>query len=413
MDAGHDFLPSTGDASCSCNGGWAGAAPKSDGEQSWFESPRVMSRPRNFQLLIKPVSADCNLGCRYCFYRRVAGMYPDSGAHRMPAEVLERMIGHYLGATRYSPAVFAWQGGEPLLAGLDFYVDAFGLMTRHGRGGQDVSNAVQTNGVLIDREWARLFAAYSVLVGVSLDGPREIHDHYRTGPGGGTFDAVMVGIRHLREARAEFNILTMITPHSAPRGAEIYRFLRGEGFRHLQFIPCVEADPRTGEPAAYTVSPLAFGDFMSAVFDAWRTDGSDEVSVRLFDAMMEREVRGRSSLCELDGPCSGYVVVEHNGDVYPCDFFVRPEWRMGNLMRDDFDALFASSQWRDFGAQREANAGACVGCEWLDLCRGGCNKDRLLAGGVEHRTYLCEGYRRFFAHAGEELRRLARERCPT
>jgi uncharacterized protein len=145
-----------------------------------------------------------------------------------------------------------------------------------------------------------------------------------------------------------------------------------------------------------------------------------EVSVRLFDAIIERELCGRSSLCQLDGPCSGYLVVEHNGDVYPCDFFVRPKWRLGNLARDDFDALFAGSgaqspdragaaRWRDFCAQRAANAPACAECEWLDLCRGGCCKDRLLAGGIDHRTYLCEGYRRFFAHAVDDLRRLARE----
>ena len=379
-----------------------------------------MSRPRDFQLLIKPVSADCNLACRYCFYRRVAGMYPGASAHRMPRDVLEHMVSAYLAACRTTTATFAWQGGEPLLAGLDFFVDAFGLMAAHGRGGQAVANAVQTNGVLINREWARLFVAYSVLVGVSLDGPRHLHEHYRVGPQGAAFDAVMAGIGCLRDARAEFNLLTMITSHSAPHGAEIYRFLRDQGFTYLQFIPCVEADPHTGESAPYTVAPEAFGDFMCALFDAWRADGVGEVSVRLFDAIIERELCGRSSLCQLDGPCSGYLVVEHNGDVYPCDFFVRPEWRLGNLVRDDFDALFAGSgaqspdragaaRWRDFCAQRAANAPACAECEWLDLCRGGCCKDRLLAGGIDRRTYLCAGHRRFFSHAVDDLRRLARE----
>jgi len=363
-----------------------------------------MSRLQDFQLLIKPVSGDCNLACRYCFYRRTAEMYPESRTHRMPPEVLERMIAAYLAAMRHRSAVFAWQGGEPLLAGLDFFVDAFALMARHGRGGQPVANTVQTNGVLMDRDWARLFAAYRVLVGVSLDGPREIHDHYR----GQTFDAVMAGIRHLRDAGVEFNILTMATSDSAARGAEIYRFLRSEGFTHLQFIPCVEGDPQTGQPAPWTVMAEAFGDFLCAVFDAWREEGAGEVSVRLFDAIMEREIVGRSSLCELDGPCSGYLVVEHNGDVYPCDFFVRPEWRMGNLATDDFDALFGRRQWRDFCGQRQANLPACAGCEWRDRCRGGCCKDRLLAGGVTSRSFLCTAYRRFFAHAEGYLRDLAR-----
>jgi uncharacterized protein len=373
-----------------------------------------MNRPRDFQLLVKPVSADCNLACRYCFYRRVGAMYPASPGRRMARDVLEHMIRTYLAAARGGAATFAWQGGEPLLAGLDFFVDAFGLMARHGRGGQPVANAVQTNGVLLDREWARLFRAYNVLVGVSLDGPRHIHDHYRTGAAGGSFDAVMAGIGHLRGAGVEFNLLTLVTAASAPHGAEIYRFLRHRGFTYLQFIPCVEADAGGGRAAEYAVPPAGYGDFLCAVFDAWREDGAGEVSVRLFDAIMEREIRGRASLCELDGPCSGYLVVEHNGDVYPCDFFVRPQWRLGNLMRDDFDALFATARWRDFGAQRAANAAACAGCEWLDLCRGGCCKDRLPATAgdtrpMERRSYLCESYRRFFDHAAAELCRLARE----
>jgi len=364
-----------------------------------------MSDLPDFQLLIKPVSGDCNLACQYCFYRRVAGMYPEARAHRMRHDLLERMILAYLGAARHRTALFAWQGGEPLLAGLDFFIDAFGLMVSRGRGGQPVANTVQTNGVLLNREWARLFAAYSVLVGVSLDGPREVHERYR----GETFDAVMAGIECLREARVEFNVLTMVTSASASRGAEIYRFLRGEGFRHLQFIPCVEADPQTGRPAPWTVTPDAFGEFLCSVFDAWREEAPGEVSVRLFDAMMEREIAGRSSLCDLDGPCSGYLVVEHNGDIYPCDFFVRPEWRIGNLASDDFDTLFGAPQWRAFCNQRTGNLAACAGCEWLDLCRGGCCKDRLLAGGIANRSYLCAGYRRFFAHARESLAKRAHE----
>jgi len=327
----------------------------------------------------------------------------------MSPEVLERIVSTYLAACRSTTATFTWQGGEPLLAGLDFYIDAFGLMSRHGRGGQSVANAVQTNATLIDHDWARLFAAYSVLVGVSLDGPPHIHDHYRLHSGESTFDAVMAGIEHLRQARVEFNVLTMITSASAPQGREIYSFLRNEGFTHLQFIPCVEADPRTGRPAEWTVSPEAFGDFLCAVFDAWREDGAGEVSVRLFDAIMEREICGRSNLCELDGPCSGYLVVEHNGDVYPCDFFVGPEWRLGNIAQDDFDTIFANPRWDDFCTQRTGNSRACGECEWLDLCRGGCCKDRLLAGGMSARTYLCEGYRRFLAHAVPELRRRARD----
>jgi uncharacterized protein len=367
----------------------------------------------DFQLLIKPVSADCNLACDYCFYRRTLGQYPEP-RHRMSPETLERMISLALAAGRGGTTVFCWQGGEPMLAGLDFYRRAVALMQQHGRDRQPVGNALQTNGVLLDHEWARMCADYRMLVGVSLDGPREIHDRWRThAAGGGSFDAVMRGIGHLRAAGAEFNILTMVTTTSAPHADLIYRFLRERGFAHLQFIPCVETDPDTGQLTEHTPTPEAYGDFLCAIFDAWRAEGAPAaVSIRLFDSIMQHALAGHSGSCDIGGHCGAYLVVEYNGDVYPCDFFVFPEWRLGNIGEQSFADMRAHPRWRQFIAQRAANAAACAGCPWLDLCRGGCTKDRLPAGGAAMRSYLCRGYQRFFEHAAEELRAIAHERCP-
>jgi len=325
----------------------------------------------------------------------------------MTRETLERLVCCALEAAYPDLAVFCWQGGEPTLAGIEFYREAFRLMQLHGRAGQPVSNALQTNGLLLDAEWARMCAEYRVLVGVSLDGPRDLHDYYRHGSAGrGSYEDVMRGIGHLRARHAEFNILTLVTAASAGRAAEIYQFMRDQGFRFLQFIPCVEGD-ESGGRAPYTISAEAFGDFLCDLFEAWRQDGPGVVSVRLFDALLERELTGESGLCVLDGECSGYLLVEHNGDVYPCDFFVSEQWRLGNLHQSGLDALRRCEQWYAFRAMREANRAACAGCKWWSLCRGGCPKDRLLAGGVSARSFLCEAHRRFFAHALPEIARLA------
>jgi uncharacterized protein len=317
----------------------------------------------------------------------------------MTRETLERMIAGALEAAYPDLAVFCWQGGEPTLAGIEFFREAFRLMRLHGTAGQPVANSLQTNAVLLDAEWAQLCAEYRVLVGVSLDGPRDLHDHYRRNSGGrGSYDDVMRGIAHLRGAGVEFNILALVTAASAGRAAQIYRFFRDQGLRYLQFIPCVEADEK-GQAAGYTISPSAYGDFLCELFDAWRQDGRAAISIRLFDALIERELVGNSGLCVLDGKCGDYLVVEHNGDIYPCDFFVAEEWRLGSLDQSDFASLWGCEGRERFLAVREASAEACAGCEWWSLCRGGCPKDRMLAGGPRARTFVCEAHKKFFAHA--------------
>ncbi len=364
----------------------------------------------HLQLLVKPVSADCNMGCSYCFYRRVSAIYPGPATHRMSAQALEQMISWALRAAGRDATTFCWQGGEPTLAGPHFYREAFQLMRLHGRAGQPVSNLLQTNGLLLDREWAELCRQYRVLVGVSLDGPPDLHDHFRHYQGGGSHARVLEGLHHLAERGVEYNILTLVTSESVGRAGEIYRYLREQGFHFLQFIPCVEVDAE-GRPAPWTVPAEAYGDFLCEVFDAWRPEGPAACSVRLFDSLLQWHLTGSTGLCTLDAGCGGYTVVEHTGDLYPCDFFVDRQWRLGHVAQPERDKTVAAR----FAGLRAANLAACGDCEWLALCRGGCPKDRVTAGGFDRRDYLCEGHRRFFAHAMPALAEMAaeiRRECP-
>jgi uncharacterized protein len=364
--------------------------------------------PDDFQLLIKPVSADCNQSCRYCFYRRAGALYADRASHRMSQQVLDLLVRRYL-KLGMAQSVFSWQGGEPTLAGLDFYRAAVQLMQVHGKGGQSVSNALQTNGLLLDDEWCSFLRQYRFLVGLSLDGPAEIHDRHRIrGDDQGTHADVLRALKRLQEQEVTFNVLAVVTSASASQARRIYGWLREQGVAHMQFIPCVEAEP-DGRPSPFSVSAEAFGEFLCELFDAWLPEARHGVSERLFDALIQRELTGRSGMCVLDGACGGYLVVEHNGDAYPCDFFVEDAWRLGNIEKTPLDALMQRGRMRQFRALRRTPE-QCESCRWKDLCRGGCLKDRSRFGAAFDRpTTLCLAYQRFFDHAMDSIRALARE----
>jgi uncharacterized protein len=356
----------------------------------------------DFQLLIKPVSADCNQSCAYCFYRRVGDIYPRTPEHRMAPETLEGLVRRFL-ELRLPASVFCWQGGEPMLAGLEFYQRAVALMQTHGRAGQSVTNALQTNGLLIDPDWCRFLAQYRFLVGISLDGPAELHDPYR---GRGTYDAVRRALRCMAEHHVEFNALAVVNDLTARNARRIYTHLRELGIQFLQFIPCVEAGP-DGRPAPFSVSPEAYGDFLCELFDLWYPEARAGVSERLFDALIARAVTGNSGLCYLDHGCGSYFVIEHNGDAYPCDFFVEEDWRLGNILTTPFDVLYDRSRARAFRALRHKLPDPCAACRWKDLCRGGCLKDRARLAAAYHRpTHFCPAYQRLFTHAEERIREL-------
>ena len=362
-----------------------------------------------FTLLIKPSGSDCNVDCKYCFYKcRPAEV--GYGRQRMRVEVLEKLVKDYMGL-RFQMSGFAWQGGEPTLMGLDFYKTAVELQKKYGITGQEVGNSLQTNAVLLnDAKWCEFLRENKFLVGVSIDGPKELHDHYRLDLGGhGTWDRVMASIDRMREFNVEYNTLTLINNLTAEHADEIFDFLTELGIRYLQFIPCVEVDPQTGEIAEFSVTPKQYGDFMCRIFDRWIEFGPQKLSVRDFDSILAYCAGGRHTICTFDRQCSQYIVIEHTGDVFPCDFFVEPKWRLGNIFETPIEQLAACAKKKAFARKKSNLANKCLVCRHLAVCRGGCMKDRAPFDKENYgrESYFCESYRQFFDYALPRFMQLA------
>lgn len=371
--------------------------------------PRATTTNLPFSLLIKPASADCNLNCAYCFYLGKCALYASTRRHRMTDPVLEQMTRSYM-ATAQPVYSFAWQGGEPTLMGLDFFKRATELQKRHGRPGSSVANGLQTNATLIDDAMAEHFAEYKFLLGCSLDGPAEIHDLYRRSAGGEpSHKDVMRGIGVLSRHNVEFNILVLVSQANVRRAREVYRYLTDLGFLYHQYIPCVEFDEQ-GRLMPFAISGPEWGRFLCELFDEWRARDTYRVSIRHFDAVLSKLVDNQITLCTLSSNCCQYFVVEHNGDIYPCDFFVEPPLRIGNVMDMTWDAALQSDVYRRFGAQKKCWNERCPGCAHLDLCAGDCLKHRRFgpapAGTL---SALCEGWAMFFDRARPDFLQLADE----
>ncbi|MCI0500036.1 MAG: anaerobic sulfatase maturase [Planctomycetales bacterium] len=364
--------------------------------------------PGPFTLLIKPAGPDCNVACRYCFYACKADMFGEQ-AHRMSGEILERLVKSYL-ECRFAQSGFAWQGGEPTLMGLDFYKRLVALQRYYGRPGQVVSNALQTNGILLDDEWGRFLAEYKFLTGISLDGPKEYHDIYRKDrAGNGTFDRVMAGIEACRRNNAEYNILVLLNNINVQHPDELFDFFTGLGVQFLQFVPCVErTDEDPHKAAPYSITPKEYGVFMNRIFDRWLEYGIRNLSVRLFDSLLNCLVGGPPTECTFGRRCADYIVVEHNGDAFCCDFYVTGDTRLGNIMETPIEQLAENEVKRLFNRKKMDIDNKCLVCRYLDICRGGCPKDRaMLTGTHKLPSYFCEGYKMFFDHALPRLRAIA------
>ncbi len=341
--------------------------------------------------------------CEYCFYRRVEAIYP-SVAGRMPDSVLERMIQDFL-SHRLPISVFSWQGGEPTLAGLEFFEHVVELQKKHGAKGQVIGNSLQTNGLLIDEDWASFLGRYRFLVGISIDGPHEVHDKYRLmADGSCSWQRTMDCVPLLKKHKVEYSVLCVVSKANVGDGAKLYRWFIGNGFRNLQFIPCVEKEPVSGRIADYSVEPIEYGKFLLDVFDEWKKKDIGRVYVRTFDSLLTYLGAGKHVLCIFGDSCNEYLVIEHNGDVYPCDFYVKDGWRLGNIMDAPLASLLESEKAKRFASAKADHSAECASCEWMNMCHGGCQKDRLDAdGGPAYRTYLCDGYKMLFSHAHEEL----------
>ncbi len=368
--------------------------------------------------MLKPNGPICNLNCAYCYYLSKERLYPD-GRFRMTGELLEEYTRQYIEAQRVPEVTFAWQGGEPLLMGVDFFRRAVELQERCHRPDMQVINTLQTNGVLLDDEWCRFFWEHDFLVGLSLDGPRELHDVYRVDKGGNpTFDRVMEGIALLKEHSVEFNILTTVHVANADHPLEVYRFLRDEvGAQFIQFIPIVERDNETGfqegeRVAERSVTGRRYGDFLIAVFDEWVRRDVGRVFVQIFDAALAAWVGQRPGLCIFDETCGLALVMEHNGDLYACDHFVEPRHRLGNIQETPLVEMVGSERQQQFGlAKRDTLPRYCRECEACFVCNGGCPKNRVLHApdGEPGLNYLCEGYKAFLTHVDRPMRIMAAE----
>ena len=360
---------------------------------------------KEFSLLIKPASFDCNLRCKYCFYLRKEDIFGNAN-HRMSEEILEKMVSSFMQLDMRNH-LFSWQGGEPTLMGLNFFKNALGLMQKYGSG-KNVTNTLQTNGTLLNAEWAKLLHKYNFLVGLSLDGPAKIHDAYRLDAGGkGTHHRVIRAINLLKQHKVEFNILTLVSQSNVKLPLEIYRYLKNLGIKYHQYIECVEYAP-DGKLAPFAINGKEWGEFMCQIFDEWYKNDRYNISVRLFDTILTKLVDHQAIACSMGRDCRQYLVVEHNGDVYPCDFFVEPRFKLGNIMENGWEEMFESALYNEFGARKCASDEYCGECQWLGLCAGCCPKNRpdhqLGARAVSE---LCLGWKMFYSHTIDRFRSLA------
>ncbi len=357
------------------------------------------STPRISSLLIKPVSAACNLDCAYCFYLdRDTDPYQSLAVHRMSDETLERLVDSYLFYS-YPNTTFAFQGGEPTLAGVKFFEHLVELEKRYGRNGQTVSNVMQTNGIVLDDHWCALFKQYEWLVGISIDGPEPVHDLYRVSrQGAGSWRKVMNGVELLRKHGVEFNALCVVSQANVGKAAELYHFFRSLGIDYVQYIPLSEFD-RDGHPLPFTITAEQYGRFLCELFDLWWPDRR-KVRIRYFDNIAEALAGQGPSTCTMRETCDSYAVVEYNGDVYPCDFFVESSWKLGNVEIDSWSEIARRRRRYEFASQKTLPHPDCQACQYQSICHGGCPKHRH----DPHRSfvdldYFCPAYKQIFAKA--------------
>lgn len=374
-----------------------------------------LSGPLAFNVMVKPVGSACNLNCRYCYYLDKSRL---SGGRQevMSLDVLERIIRDYLSSNETPYLTFDWHGGEPLAAGLEFFRAAVELQKKCSTG-QQIQNSIQTNGTLITPQWAEFFRENDFLVGISIDGPQDIHDRFRTSVGGhSTFDRVMSGLMCLREHGVRFNTMTTVSSAGEGRGAEVYAFLKSIGSHYMQFMPVMEfikpgpdglrdVIARPGDPdgrqAPWSVTAEGFGRFMCDIFDQWVRNDVGEYYVNLFDAVLAGWCGVPPGLCIYNSVCGANLVIEQNGDVYPCDHFVYEDTCLGNVRDVSLREMALSQPQLWFGLhKRNSLPHQCLACDYLHLCHGECPKHRFshTASGQPGLNSLCAGYKMFFEH---------------
>lgn len=366
--------------------------------------------PPGFHVTLKPSGAACNLDCAYCFYRDKEAVYGDGARFVMSDEILESFTRQYIASQRGPVVTFAWQGGEPTLMGLEFFRKVVALQGAHAPPGLTIANALQTNGILLDDGWCRFLKEHRVLVGLSLDGPRELHDAWRVDKGGRpTFDRVLRALRRLQRYGVEFNVLCVVSRANGDHPREVYRFLRAEGVEVIQFIPAVAPTPEGGT-TSWTVSAEQWGEFLCGVFDEWVRQDVGRVYVQHFDVALEAWAGITPSLCVHAPTCGDCLALEHNGDLFACDHYVTSERFLGNILETPLTDLVAAPFQRAFGRhKRDGLPRQCRECPVGFACNGGCPKDRFVraSDGEPGLNCLCAGYKRFFTHIAPAMRTMA------
>ena len=393
---------------------------------------------RRFHVMAKPSGSTCNLDCKYCFYLSKETLPDGPGAGEMDDETLETFIRSYIDGVTGPEVVFSWQGGEPTLRGLDFFRHVVALQKKYAKSNQRIENDLQTNGVLINDDWAAFLKEHRFLVGLSIDGPRELHDKFRVNKGGApTFDKVMAAAQRLQKFGVRFNTLTCVHRFNASRPLDVYRFLRRElDSTYIQFIPIVQkkgfetaapqtwdisslpmlgsAEARPDHPNSvvtdWSVDPMEYGYFLSRVFDEWRRKDFGRVLVSQIETLVAQHLGLPSQVCIYSEFCGKGVAVEHDGSVYACDHYVYPEYRLGTIGEKPLAEMVFSPTQVKFGyAKSESLPQYCRTCPYLTDCWGECPKNRLIRtpNGEPGLNYLCSGLRRFFKHALPEVERIA------
>ena len=381
-----------------------------------------------FHIMTKPMGPICNLDCRYCFYLEKENLYPAKTNWAMPEDVLETYVRGYIQSQNVPQVSFAWQGGEPTLLGVDYFEKVVELQTKYAEG-KRIENAFQTNGVLLDDQWCEFLAKNRFLVGLSIDGPQKLHDHYRVDKGGQpTFKRVMRGLGYLKKHGVEFNTLTVVQRHNSHHPLEVYRFLRENGSGFVQFIPIVERIANTpnrdglvlispesdasARVSEWSVEPLQYGKFLCAIFDEWVRNDVGRCFVQMFDVALESWMGYPASLCVFRETCGSAMAIEHNGDLYSCDHFVYPENKLGNIMESPLSSLVNSTRQHQFGQDKlDTLPQYCRECDVRFACNGECPKHRFIRtpDGEEGLNYLCAGYKKFFNHIDPYMRFMAGE----
>ena len=381
-----------------------------------------------FNIITKPTGPICNLDCTYCFYLEKEKLYPQNKNWRMNENILEEYIKQYISAQAVNEITFVWQGGEPTLLGVEFFQKAVELQIKYANG-KTVFNSFQTNGILLNDEWGKFLSENNFLVGISIDGPKEIHNKFRKLKGGqDSFDQVMKGILLLKKYNVEFNTLSCVHRDNSYKALEIYNFLKEIDSRFMQFIPIIErqsihqnnnelnliSPEYSGEAVVtdWSVESLQYGKFLSEIFDEWIKEDVGNYFVQIFDLALESWLGQQSSLCIFRETCGNALAIEHNGDLYSCDHYVYPENKLGNIMSDLLSNMVDSGKQTKFGLDKKMNLpNYCKNCEYLFACNGECPKHRFIKtpDGENNLNYLCSGYKYFFSHIDPYMNFMANE----